>query len=214
MPVLTSYTLTHQWVRELRRWQRQVLVAVDVRLPDDEQVTVGRYGQPPRRVTSAEAVAAVRELADPRGWEIFVPRAIASGEVRRIRSVRQGIGWRYQPDAHGRAPCACPVCLPAGSYRASRIRARYSGDQPQPTIPELMARLRAATGTQELVDAVWMIGARRRGSPEDLAYLVDHPKLEVRRALAEALTGYRGRVARDLLARLAVRDGPYVEPEE
>lgn len=118
MPVLPSYTLTHQWVRELRRWQRRVLVAVDVRLPDDERVTVGRYGRPPLRVTSAEAVAVVRKLEDPRGWEVFVPRAIRPGEVRRIRPVRQGIGWRYQPDAHGRAPAPVPsACLRARTGR-------------------------------------------------------------------------------------------------
>jgi hypothetical protein len=91
MPVLASFTLTHQWVRELRRWHGGVLVAVHLRLPDDEPVTVGRFGQPPREVTAAEAVAVVRELTDPRGYELFVPRAVAAAEVRRIRNVPQGV---------------------------------------------------------------------------------------------------------------------------
>ena len=34
MPILASFTLTHQWVRELRRWHPGVLVAVHVRLSD------------------------------------------------------------------------------------------------------------------------------------------------------------------------------------
>src|SRR3954467_946021 len=83
MPVPASFTLTHQWVRELRRWHSGVLVAVFLRLPDDEPVTVGRYGQPPRDVTAAQAVAAARELTDPRGHEVFVPRAVTAAEVRR-----------------------------------------------------------------------------------------------------------------------------------
>ena len=44
MPVLRSYTLTYQWMRELRRRHPEVLVAVHVRLPDDTPITVGRYG--------------------------------------------------------------------------------------------------------------------------------------------------------------------------
>ncbi|MFU8872860.1 hypothetical protein [Micromonospora sp. SL4-19] len=59
-------------------------------------------------------VTVVRELDDPRGHEVFVPRAILSAEVWRIRDVPQGVGWRYRPAAHGQRPCPCPVCLPRG----------------------------------------------------------------------------------------------------
>jgi hypothetical protein len=106
MPVLSSLTLTHQWVRELRRCHPGVLVAVHVRVPDDEPVTVGRYGTEPQPVTAARAAAVVRELADPRGYEVFVPRAITAAEVRHVRAVPQGIGSRYLPGAHGTRPCA------------------------------------------------------------------------------------------------------------
>src|SRR5256885_15722333 len=69
MPGLPSFTLTYQWVRELRRWHPGVLVAVHVRLPDDEPATVARYGASPHEVTAAQAAHAVRELDDPRGYE-------------------------------------------------------------------------------------------------------------------------------------------------
>ena len=85
-PVMAEFTLTYQWVRELRRWHSGVLAAVQLRLPDDEPVTVGRYGAPPREVTAAQADAAVRELEDPCGYEVFVPRAINAAEVRRVRA--------------------------------------------------------------------------------------------------------------------------------
>jgi hypothetical protein len=42
MPVLASFTLTYQWVRELRRWHPGTLVAVHVRIPDDEPVSAGQ----------------------------------------------------------------------------------------------------------------------------------------------------------------------------
>lgn len=126
MPVLPSYTLTHQWLRELRRWGPRGFVAVHFRVPDDEEVTVGHYGRAPQRLTAAEASGLIRALDDPRGHEIFVPRAIARSELHRVRRVRQVTGWRYRPDAHGTPPC--PYCIIPGEYGAARLRRRLLPD--------------------------------------------------------------------------------------
>jgi hypothetical protein len=203
MPVLASFTLTHQWVREVRRWHPGVLVAVHLRIPDDEEVTVGRYNAEPQRVTAARAAAVVRELPDPRGYEVFVPRAVTPAEVRHVRTIPQGIGWRYLPGAHGTRPCACPRCLAPGTPGAGKVRRRFDLDGPTPTKPELMAALRAATTAEQIVDALWMLGGRSRGGAEELAYLADHPDPEVRETLSDVLENYRGRAARDLRDRLA-----------
>lgn len=202
MPVLPSFTLTHQWVRELRRWHPGVLVAVRLRLPDDEPVTVGHYGSPPREVTAAQAVAAIRELHDPRGYEVFVPRAVTAAEVRRIRDVPQGVGWRYVPAAHGRRPCPCPPCLPRGGYKVARLRRRFPYDESSGPKSELMARLRAATTADEIIDVLGELGRGRRGGAEELAYLADHPDPHVRDTLESVLRVYRGREARRLRERL------------
>ncbi len=122
MPLLPSFTATHQWVRELRRWRPGVLTAVQVRIPDDELVAVGHYGRQPDVMPAAQAVSVVRGLADPRGYEVFIPRRLHPAEVRRVRPVPQGIGWRYQPDAHGRRPCPCPYCLAPGTPGAAKVR--------------------------------------------------------------------------------------------
>ncbi|MFD1366007.1 HEAT repeat domain-containing protein [Actinoplanes sichuanensis] len=203
MAVLPDFTLTHQWVRELRRWKPGVLVAVDVRIPDDEPVTVGRYGREPQRLTAAAATAHLRGLADPRGYEIFVPRSIRPAEVRRIRALPQGVGWRHVPDAHGRRPCTCPVCLQPGTPGSARVRRRFPYDPPPETKPQLMATLRAAVTVDDIVYALYALAGRRRGGAEELAYLADHPDPEVRGALADVLVHYRGTAARDLRARLA-----------
>ncbi|MEV4489948.1 HEAT repeat domain-containing protein [Micromonospora coxensis] len=200
MPMLPSFTLTHQWVRELRRWHPGVLVGVHLRLPDDEPVTVGHYGEPPLAVTAAQAVAAVRALDDPRGYEVFVPRAISRAEVRRIRDVPQGVGWRYLPAAHGRRPCPCPPCLPRGGYGVARLRRRF--EVPPEPKHELMARLRAARSGDEICDVLGELGRGRRGGAEELAYLADHPDPHVRDSLESVLRVYRGREARQLRARL------------
>jgi hypothetical protein len=202
MPVLPSFVLTYQWVRELRRWHPGVLVAVQLRLPDDQPVTVGRYGTLPVTVTAARAAAAVWELDDPRGYEVFVPRAITAAEVRRVRPVPQGVGWRYLPAAHGRRPCVCPACLPRGGYGAARLRRRFSYDRPPRPKSELMTRLAAAATADEIIEVLGELGRARRGGAEELAYLADHPDPHVRDTLDSVLRVYRGRQARRLRRRL------------
>lgn len=203
MPVLESFSQTHQWVRELRRWHPGILVAVRLRIPDEEPVTVGRYGTQPRSVTAAQAVALIRDLPDPRGFEIFIPRPISAAEVRHVRRIPQGVGWRYRPDAHGRRPCPCPACLQPGTQGAARLRRRFRIDPPARTKLELMADLRNAATPDEIIDALLALGSRRRGGAEELAYLADHPDPEIRETLAEVLESYRGRSARALRERLA-----------
>ncbi|NUS00082.1 MAG: HEAT repeat domain-containing protein [Kribbellaceae bacterium] len=204
MPVLPSFTLTYQWVRELRRWHPGVLAAVHLRLPDLEAVTVGRYNEEPRPATASQAVAAVRDLDDPRGYEVFVPRAITVGEIRRVRDIPQGIGWRYQPSAHGRRPCACPACLVPGSYKVDRLRRRFPYADGPSTRPksELMAQLREATTGDEIIEVLCELSTRRRGGAEELAYLADHPDPHVRYTLESILRVYRGSEARRLQERL------------
>ncbi|WP_144122527.1 HEAT repeat domain-containing protein [Catellatospora sichuanensis] len=214
MPVLPSFTLTYQWVRELRRWHAGVLMAVHLRLPDDEPVTVGHYGTEPRRVTAAQAVATVRELADPRGYEVFVPRAVTAAEVRRIRDVPQGVGWRYLPAAHGRRPCLCPACQQRGGYGVAGLRRRFPYDEPPKPKSELMARLRTATTADEIIDVLSDLGQGRRGGAEELAYLADHPDQDVRDTLESVLRVYRGREARRLRERLQLGDSSAADPHD
>ncbi|HEX6445409.1 MAG TPA: hypothetical protein VF053_10000 [Streptosporangiales bacterium] len=125
-PILPSYTLSHQWLRELRRGGQRAFVAVHFRIDDDEAVTVGHYSDPdPRWTRAAEAIGMVWHADDPRGYEIVVPRPIRRAELTKVRRVSQVTGWRYLPDAHGRRPCPCPVCLTKGEYKAADIRRRY-----------------------------------------------------------------------------------------
>ncbi|MEV6278271.1 HEAT repeat domain-containing protein [Nocardia sp. NPDC051832] len=202
MPMLPSYTLAHQWVRELRRGGQRLFVAVDFRVPDDEPVVVGHYSKRGAETTAAEASALIAGTDDPRGYEVFIPRAIPAAEIHRIRHLRQVTGWRYAPDQHGRPPCACPVCLPRGAFKAADIRSRF-GEPPPLTKPALLHQLRTATDDEAILDALWGLRAKSRGDATVLAYLVDHPDPGVREALAGTLHKFRGQAARDLLARLA-----------
>ena len=52
-PVTPSFTLSHQWLRELKREGVRTLVAVSFRLDDDEPVLARHYSKTPQPMTAA-----------------------------------------------------------------------------------------------------------------------------------------------------------------
>jgi len=124
MPVVRSYYVSHQWLRELRRCGDRAFAGVYFRVADDRPVLVGHYGSGHRRATAAEAVAIVAAEPSAEGYEVFIPGRVEPEAIRRVRRLRRVLGWRYFPGAHGRPPCACPVCLPRGAPWSRRIRER------------------------------------------------------------------------------------------
>ncbi|NGN67541.1 HEAT repeat domain-containing protein [Streptomyces sp. A7024] len=221
-PVLPSYTLTHQWLRELARFGgRGGLVAVQVRLADDQGVLAGHYsGRSPDAsglVPAAEAVRRIAALADPRGWEVFVPRAIRPREVHRIRAAPQVVGWRYLPDAHGRRPCTCFGCRERGGYGARRLRERlpHPLDGPAPPPRVLLSRVAAAGDPGDpaaLREALHWFGMRRRGPLDRLARLAAHPDAGVREDLVWAVSRWSTPGVAEVLDGLA--DDPHPDVRE
>ncbi|MGW2377470.1 MULTISPECIES: HEAT repeat domain-containing protein [Kitasatospora] len=219
-PVLPSYTLTHQWLRELARFgPKGSLAAVHVRLDDAQQVLVGHYRDrakdAQRWLSAAQAVARIAALPDPRGWEVVVPRAVGAREVHRIRAVPQVAGWRYLPGAHGTRPCTCFGCRIRGEYGSRRLRERHPHplDGPPPPVPVLLARLEAAGEPGDpaaLRAALHWFGLRRRGPVDRLARLAAHPDPAVRRELVWAVQGWSTPGVAELLDRLAEDPHPDV----
>lgn len=218
-PVLRSYTLTHQWLRELARFGGQGrLVAVHVRLDDAQHVLAGHYADRARdTVSAAAAVRRIAALEDPRGWEVFVPRAIRPREVHRIRAAPQVVGWRYRPDAHGERPCTCLGCRERGGYGARRLLERlpHSMDGPAPPVRELLAKITAAGDPGEstaLREALQWFGTRRRGPLPELVHLAGHPDPQVREGLVFAVARWSTPGVAELLGGLA--DDPHPDVRE
>ncbi|MFI1028077.1 HEAT repeat domain-containing protein [Streptomyces sp. NPDC020951] len=219
-PVLPSYTLTHQWLRELARFgSRGGLVAVHVRLDDAQEVSAGHYRDRPRdagsQITAAEAVRRIAALEDPRGWEVFVPRAIRPREVHRIRKAPQVVGWRYLPNAHGTKPCTCFGCRVRGGYGARRLLERlpHPLDGPPPPPRVLLARIAAAGDPGDpavLREALHWFGMRGRGPLAELVRLAGHPDPSVREDLVWAVARWSTPGVTDLLDRLAADPDPEV----
>lgn len=155
MPVLRDWSATFQWLRELRRWHDEKMIAVHVRVPDDEEVLVGRYGTAHRRVTAAEASRWVRE--HPAGAQIIVLRAVPRREVVAIRQMTQLVGWTETPEGTHRRSCICVMCLPIGlPGRIRRIRAEYTRAQ---------AVLRRSTDPKARREAQWVIDQAQEVAP-------------------------------------------------
>jgi len=125
VPVTRNFYVSHQWLRELKRRNAGPLAGIYFRIPDDERVWVGHYGQAHRWMTAAEAVAEFMSSESREGWEVVIPRRIEASEIHRIRRLPQVVGWHYQPGSHGKKPCGCDFCQ-RGQYGARRLRAAYN----------------------------------------------------------------------------------------
>ena len=181
-PVLPDFSMTHQWLRELRRWNgRSRLVAVYFKLDGTELVYAGRFGARKSRVPLTDALQLV--TADPWGAEIAVPRAVSATSIVSVREIRQDVGWVATPDGvmHGDESCVCPVCLPSGTPKLMRkLRGQYN---------RALERIHAAVDDGEVVSALQRMElplerARGRLSPKKLLSLAKHPSSHVRGILA------------------------------
>jgi hypothetical protein len=78
-------------------------------------------------MTAAAAVGYIHGRSDPRGFEIMLPRRVNPNDIVRVRVLPKAIGWRYYPEAKGKAwLCDCEVCVPRGEVKASRQRVRVA----------------------------------------------------------------------------------------
>lgn len=123
VPVVRNFSVSHQWLRELKRNNAGTTVGVYFRIPDATNVWIGHYGQSHRKMTAAESVAEFDGASDRMGCEVVIPRRIEASEIHKIRRLPQVIGWRYSPGSKGQRPCPCPYCT-RGEYGARSIRTR------------------------------------------------------------------------------------------
>ena len=125
MPVGRDFYASHQWLRELKRSGQRSISAVYFRIGDDEPVWLGHFGRGHTRMRASEAVGHVAAAASAEGFQVLIPRRVEAAEILRVKPLRQVLGWRFYPGAHGRPPCGCPGCLARGEIKSRAIRRRY-----------------------------------------------------------------------------------------
>lgn len=122
-PVHANFMVSHQWLRELKRWGGvRTIVAVQFRIPDDDPVEIGHYGQTRLCVTAAKAIHIFQEHRYKAGLEVLIPRQIAKREIMRIYTPTQLVGWRFSPTAKGNRPIPTHR-FTRGQYNGRKIRA-------------------------------------------------------------------------------------------
>jgi hypothetical protein len=104
VPVTHEFYISHQRLRELKRFSDGALAGVYFRVPDDELIWVGHYNQSHRRLRAAEAVAEFTAAEKREGWEVVIPRRIEVKEIHRTKSLPQVLGWRYFPGSERQTP--------------------------------------------------------------------------------------------------------------
>ena len=128
LPVVPSFLLSHQWVRELKRRGHTTAVGVYFTVPSKESVWAGLYNQPKQRMSAAEAASLLRGMQEF-GFEVIIPRSIAPRDIKSVRALPQKLGWRFYPDAHRRGIfCGCEYCM-RGEIRSRKIRERYEAGE-------------------------------------------------------------------------------------
>jgi hypothetical protein len=202
MPVVRSHFVSHQWLRELKRGGAKVMVGVYFRLPSSEIVWAGRYNEKHEQLPLGQAIKNLMSRNDPLGYEIFVERKIHADEITRIRQLSQNIGWRYQPDAHGKVPCPCPRCI-RGAYGAQRIRDKF---EPMPAREPYALRKAAITFSNdmdEITSALWsMCDKRRIADPSFMERLLNFDNDDLQRELANALSCFKHPKSKQILLGL------------
>ena len=129
LPVTPSFSVSHQWLRELRRSGQRTICGVYFRVPDEETVWVGHYGGDHRPMTAAQAVALFLRPEATEGYEVLIGRKVERTEVHAMRALPQVVGWRYSPGAHRRPYCGCIACVPPGTIRARQKSAAWEAKQ-------------------------------------------------------------------------------------
>jgi hypothetical protein len=197
MPLEPDFSVTYQWVRELRRWHGERIVAAHFVLSSDEDVLVGRYNAAHERLPLREAVR--RVLKEPLGSEIVVPRSVRRREVMGIRDVTQLVGWTEVPEPRSNFDCLCQACVPAGTRDLMRrVRASFERH---------VMEARKAKSNDDVVSALQRLDtplerAHGRIGPDKLLVFAKAENGEVRRAATWLLGYFRWAQVEATLVRL------------
>ncbi|MES2694237.1 MAG: hypothetical protein V4773_12250 [Verrucomicrobiota bacterium] len=130
VPVLPDFQVSYQWLRELKNRGVRTMGALHFKIPDGEEVLVGRFSEEPVAMTAAQAVRVFMEHPTGMGLQVLVRRRIEAKEITRTYVPPQIVGWRYYPEAHGKPPfCGCEFCQ-RGLIKNRKLREKYRAENP------------------------------------------------------------------------------------
>lgn len=201
MPVLNEYLISHQWARELKRFGVKNFIAVYFRLNNNEEIWFGKYSEEHKKMPLNTAIELFQEIEDKLGYEFFIEKKIESSEITKIRHISKPMGWRYEPSAHGKKPCGCPVCLQKGGYKTSYLREDDQSDKI--SREEAKNIIKTSNDEDEICDALLKLSGKwRKESPEYLKHLLSFKDEFLLHELAGLLAEFKHPLAKKYLAIL------------
>lgn len=190
MPVTQNYYMSHQWVREMKRWAEGKNVAgVYFRIKNKEEVWCGHYNKELVKISAGEAVKLAMENKTGEGWEVILPRKVEVKDIVKYKKLPQTVGWRYFPGSHGKKLCFCPACIKEGSYKSIKIRVnKYD---------ELLSRLRSTDDEGEIINILYDIddmilwSRGRIKDVKDIIFLLKSPSEKIMKKLISTMACYK-----------------------
>ena len=199
MPVMQSFYLSHQWLRELKRRGVKTFVGVYFKVDNKTKVFAGRYNLGHEYIELGKAIKEIQSLKDPLGYEIIIDRKIEAKEIDKIRNLPQNVGWRYMPNSNGQKPCSCDYCI-RRTIKASRIREKYEPKEDVLSYSELLKRLKAEEDIHEMEELLAGVRAKtRKGDPNELLFILDKNSISLDQEIALTLGVFRHKNTRPIL---------------
>ena len=201
MPHTQNFLISHQWARELKRCGVKNFIAIDFRLPKIEEVWFGKYFEGHKKLPLNIAIEIFLAQDDKYGYEFILERKVEAKEIINTRIIQKPMGWRYEPNSHGKQPCPCPMCILRGGYRTSGLKEKNDSNISR---QKAQIILKESHDDNELVEALErMQGKWRKESPEYLKRLINSQDEYVLYSLVELLAQYRHPLAKEYLTILA-----------
>ncbi|MCW8931551.1 MAG: hypothetical protein OQL19_15090 [Gammaproteobacteria bacterium] len=169
MPHSEQFLIAHQWARELKRSGIKNCIAVDFKIKNNEIIWFGKYNENHEKMPLNIAIDKFMKSESKYGYEFFIERKIEPKEILKIRHIKKPMGWRYMPNAHGKKPCPCPMCIQDGGYKTNRLKEKNENKISRYEAKEILL-------TSSDIDKLWEAVCRLQGkwkkeSPEFLKRL-------------------------------------------
>lgn len=168
MPLSSGFSISHQWVRELKRSGGRNFSAIHFRLPSSTMIWYGHYNFEHFNLPLGEAIHDFLTIDDQLGYQFYFDHKIDADSIDRVESIPKPVGWRFSPTAHGRKPCFCPVCSRRGEYgQSKRVKAwRKENEDPEYSIEEARNIILNSRSMDQVYSALYsFMGKTRRDDP-------------------------------------------------
>ena len=204
MPHTKDFLISHQWARELKRSGIKIFIAVDFKLKGDEKVWFGKYNESHKQMSLSNAIAQFLDEEDKLGYEFFIERKIDPNEILRTRNIPKPMGWRYEPKAHGKKPCPCPMCIQRGGFKTNSLKEKTEAPFSRARAKEIILN---SSDENELIEAIIRLkGKWKKESPQFLERLLDIEDEYILYELVGLVHEYRHPLASVYMEKLSISD--------